>query len=114
MEEPRSSRLRRGRGLVPALARLILCVAFIGGAAITSSTAHATTRAALRILSSTPAAGATEVPATGFISITFDRPMVTLNDVGVAGAHAAATISPAVHGEGRWISTATWTYQAAA
>jgi uncharacterized protein YfaS (alpha-2-macroglobulin family) len=115
MDEPRSSRLGRGRGLVPAaLTRLILCVAFIGGAALTSSTAHATTRAALRILSSTPAAGATEVPATGFISITFDRPMVTLNDVGVAGAHAAATISPSPRGEGRWISTATWTYQAAA
>ncbi len=113
MHDQRPSSTRRGRGMIPAaLARLVLCVAFIGGAVLTSSTAHARTRAALRILSSTPAAGASEVPATGFISITFDRPMVTLNDVGAANAHVPAKIFPPVRGAGRWISTTTWTYQA--
>ncbi|MGH2346391.1 MAG: hypothetical protein ACRDG4_14285, partial [Chloroflexota bacterium] len=71
MHEPRPSTACRRRGLIPAaLARLVLCVAFIGGAVLTSGTTHAATHAALRILAGTPVAGATEVPATGFISIT--------------------------------------------
>ncbi len=106
---------RRSRGITfGALTRLTLCAVFVAGAALSSSTAHATPRAALRIVASTPAAGATDVAATGFVSLTFDRPVVTLNQVGVANARLPATISPTVHGTGRWISTSTWTYQAPA
>ena len=112
MQTPRRSPARHGRGKpLAALTRVLLCLAFIAGAAVTAGGSHAASSSALRILSTTPSLGATDVPGKALISITFDRPVVTLNDVGVANAHVPAQIFPRVPGHGEWITTATWIYQ---
>jgi len=92
------------------VARFVLIIALVSGTLLQSGQGAAALTP-LRILYSSPSSGTVDVPATGFISLTFDRPMVTLGDVGVAGAHAPATISPAAPGQGRWINTSIWTYQ---
>src|SRR5579871_4022847 len=91
---------------LPLLARLGAVVLLISGTLLVGNTSRAA--AGLHVTNSTPAAGAMDVPASGFISLTFDRPVVTLADVGVAGAKPAATISPTVGGQGRWINTNIW------
>lgn len=97
-------------GSLRVAARLAVVVALLS-ATLQEPRHGSAAAAALQVVSTTPPAGSMEVPASGFISITFDRPVVTLGDVGVAGAHAPATIAPPVAGQGRWINTSIWSYQ---
>ena len=92
------------------VARLSLAGVLLAGALSGASPARAAS-ATLHILHTTPTGGATDVPASGFVSIAFDRPVVRLGDVGVAGSHPAATIVPAIKGQGRWINSSIWAYQ---
>ncbi|MGH2410855.1 MAG: Ig-like domain-containing protein, partial [Chloroflexota bacterium] len=111
MQTPRRSPARHGRGIpLSVLTRVLLCLMFIAGAALTASGSHAAS-SSLRILSTTPTLGATDVPGKALVSITFDRPVVTLNDVGVANAHVPAQLSPRAPGHWEWITTAAWVYQ---
>ena len=91
-------------------ARLGLAGALLAGALTGAPPARAAS-ATLHILHTTPMGGATDIPASGFISIAFDRPVVRLGEVGVAGSHPAATIAPAIKGQGRWINSSIWAYQ---
>ncbi len=112
MHTPRRSPRRQCRGTpFAALTRVVLCFAFVAAAAVTSSGSHAASPAALRILSTTPALGAADVPGKALLSVTFDRPMVSLNDVGVANAHVPAQLLPRAPGHGEWITTKAWVYQ---
>ncbi|HVA88222.1 MAG TPA: Ig-like domain-containing protein, partial [Chloroflexota bacterium] len=112
MRTPRRSPAWRGRGApLAALTRILLCLAFIAGAALTAGGSHAASPTALRILSTSPSLGATDVPGKALLSVTFDRPVVSLNDVGVANAHVPAQLSPRAPGHGEWITTTTWVYQ---
>lgn len=92
------------------VARLGLAGVLLAGALSGVPPARAAS-ATLHILHTTPSGGATDVPVSGFVSIAFDRPVVRLGDVGVAGSHPAATIAPAIKGQGRWINSSTWAYQ---
>ncbi|HWE61600.1 MAG TPA: Ig-like domain-containing protein, partial [Chloroflexota bacterium] len=100
----------RPRTLPALLTQAVLLAIFLIGMVLTGAGVDAGPPT-LHILHVTPSADATGVPASGFISIVFDRPVVSLDEVGVAGAMPAATISPSVVGQGRWINTSTWTYQ---
>lgn len=113
MRRQRSVPFPTTRNGTPArLGRLLMLAAILLGLSAGLTGARAAT-ATLMILHTSPTGDATGVPASGFISITFDRPVVSLNEVGVAGAHPAATISPAAKGTGRWINPSVWAYQVA-
>ena len=105
-----SSPPSRSYPLAGSLARLGLAGVLLAGA-LTGVPAARAASATLHILHTTPSGGATDVPASGFVSIAFDRPVVRLGDVGVAGSHPAATIAPAIKGQGRWINSSIWAYQ---
>jgi len=100
----------RSYPLAGSLARLGLASVLLAGALTGAPPARAAS-ATLRILHITPTGGATDVPASGFVSIAFDRPVVRLGDVGVTGSHPAAAIAPAIKGQGRWINSSIWAYQ---
>ncbi len=93
-----------------AVVRLSVAVVLLAGTLGQAGTS-AVAAPSLRVTNSTPGAGAVDVPTTSFVSLTFDHTMVALGDVGVAGAHAPATISPATSGQGRWVNTNIWSYQ---
>lgn len=68
---------------------------------------------AVKVTGETPADGATNVPSSSVISVTFNHPMVALTGVGApakdpAGWHV--TISPHTPGYGTWLGTSTWVF----
>ena len=67
---------------------------------------HAATTGALRLLQQLPAPGSVEVPLSGLVSLIFDRPVVPLARLGAGPI--AATITPPIAGQQRWLGTTTW------
>src|SRR5918912_1190443 len=62
--------------------------------------------ASLQVLRLLPAPGSAEVPLSGLVTAIFDRPVVPLERLGAGPA--AATITPPVAGQQRWLGTTTW------
>src|ERR671937_225651 len=68
--------------------------------------AGAAPAASLQVLRLLPAPGSTEVPLSGLVTAIFDRPVVPLARLGAGPA--AATVTPPVAGQQRWLGTTTW------
>src|SRR2546423_2506018 len=62
--------------------------------------------ASLQVLRLLPAPGSTEVPLNGLVTAIFDRPVVPLARLGAGPA--AATITPPMAGQQRWLGTTMW------
>ncbi|MBV9282761.1 MAG: Ig-like domain-containing protein, partial [Chloroflexi bacterium] len=72
-----------------------------------------TTGDALRVESTTPAAGTQAVPMNGLVAVTFNHPMVALTGLDTATPDPQGwqvTISPRTPGHGSWLGTSTWVF----
>jgi len=61
----------------------------------------------LRVVRFVPAPGSAAVSPDGIVTVYFDRPVVSLARLG--SGPAAATVSPPIPGQQRWLGTSTWT-----
>lgn len=90
----------KARHLLPRAALAMAMLSQLGAVSATPP------RAALHVARVLPAPGSSEVPPSGLVTVIFDRPVVPLARLG--SGPPAATISPPVAGQQRWLGTDTW------